>query len=128
MTATATGPAVIHIQQRDTVGLVLCGEHGGAPYDLLAAALGVPRAPARDHRPVAAGRVRSHRAARPRPGVVLADRERHGRYRPCLPARAAQPRPRHARPRGPRRPARTASRPGLAATPALVAIGTPYPP
>ena len=45
MTATATGPAVIQIQQRDTVGLVLCGEHGGVPYDLLAAALGV--APAR---------------------------------------------------------------------------------
>jgi hypothetical protein len=45
MTATATGPAIIQIQQRDIDGLVLCGEHGGAPYDLLAAALGV--APAR---------------------------------------------------------------------------------
>ena len=41
MTATATGPAIIQIQQRDIDGLVLCGEHGGAPYDLLAAALGV---------------------------------------------------------------------------------------
>ena len=27
--------------QRDIDGLVLCAEHGGAPYDLLAAALGV---------------------------------------------------------------------------------------
>ena len=39
MTATATRPAAIQIQQRDIDGLVLCGEHGGAPYDLLAAAL-----------------------------------------------------------------------------------------
>jgi hypothetical protein len=45
MTDTATGPATIQIQQRDIDGLVLCGEHGGAPYDLLATALGV--APAR---------------------------------------------------------------------------------
>jgi hypothetical protein len=40
-----TGPAaaragVVQIQQRDIDGLVLCGEHGGAPYDLLGAALG----------------------------------------------------------------------------------------
>ena len=41
MTATATRPAPIQIQQRDIDGLVLCGEHGGAPYDLLAAALDV---------------------------------------------------------------------------------------
>ena len=41
MTATATRPALIQIQQRDIDGLVLCGEHGGAPYDLLAAALDV---------------------------------------------------------------------------------------
>ena len=41
MTATATRPAVIQIQQRDIDGLVLCGEHGGVPYDLLAAALDV---------------------------------------------------------------------------------------
>jgi hypothetical protein len=45
MTDTATRPAPIQIQQRDIDGLVLCGEHGGAPYDLLAAALDV--APAR---------------------------------------------------------------------------------
>jgi hypothetical protein len=41
MTDTATRPAPIQIQQRDIDGLVLCGEHGGAPYDLLAAALDV---------------------------------------------------------------------------------------
>ena len=41
MTATATRPATIQIQQRDINGLVLCGEHGGAPYDLLADALDV---------------------------------------------------------------------------------------
>jgi len=41
MTATVTRPAVIQVQQRDIDGLVLCGEHGGAPYDLLAAALQV---------------------------------------------------------------------------------------
>jgi hypothetical protein len=45
MTETATGPATIQIQKRDIDGLVLCGEHGGAPYDLLAAAIDV--APAR---------------------------------------------------------------------------------
>jgi hypothetical protein len=46
MTAAATRPdRAIQIQQRDIDGLVLCGEHGGAPYDLLAAALGA--APAR---------------------------------------------------------------------------------
>jgi hypothetical protein len=34
----------IRLTQRDIDGLVLCAEHGGAPYDLLAAALGVPPA------------------------------------------------------------------------------------
>ena len=41
MTTAATRPPTIQIQQRDIDGLVLCGEHGGAPYDLLAAALDV---------------------------------------------------------------------------------------
>ena len=46
MTLTPTRPAgTVQLQQRDIDGLVLCGEHGGAPYDLLAAVLGV--APAR---------------------------------------------------------------------------------
>src|SRR5579875_3394886 len=31
----------VKISQRDIDGLVLCAEHGGAPYDLLAAALAV---------------------------------------------------------------------------------------
>jgi hypothetical protein len=38
-------PAQMHVQQRDIDGLVMCGEHGGVPYDLLGTALGV--APAR---------------------------------------------------------------------------------
>jgi hypothetical protein len=33
---------VIQLTQRDIDGLLLCGEHYGAPYDLLAAALDVP--------------------------------------------------------------------------------------
>src|SRR6516165_4766968 len=33
---------VIQLTQRDIDGLLLCGEHYGAPYDLLAAALRVP--------------------------------------------------------------------------------------
>ena len=42
MTVTITRRAgAVQLQQRDIDGLVLCGEHGGAPYDLLAAALDV---------------------------------------------------------------------------------------
>jgi hypothetical protein len=44
MTGTGTnadgGAAGVRLQQRDIDGLVLCGEHGGAPYDLLGMALG----------------------------------------------------------------------------------------
>jgi hypothetical protein len=35
------GAGTIRLTQRDIDGLVLCAEHGGAPYDLLAAALAV---------------------------------------------------------------------------------------
>jgi hypothetical protein len=45
MTATATGrradTGAVRLQQRDIDGLVLCAEHGGAPYDLLGMALRV---------------------------------------------------------------------------------------
>jgi hypothetical protein len=44
MTQAATSrarPAAVHLTQRDIDGLVLCGEHGGVPYDLLGAALDV---------------------------------------------------------------------------------------
>jgi hypothetical protein len=50
MTATETAAApgrrrsdagTVRLTQRDITGLVLCAEHGGAPYDLLAAALRV---------------------------------------------------------------------------------------
>src|SRR5260370_11000207 len=45
-TAAATGAArrsdagAVRLGQRDIDGLILCAEHYGAPYDLLAAALG----------------------------------------------------------------------------------------
>jgi hypothetical protein len=48
LTVTADRPArradagTIRLSQRDIDGLLLCGEHYGAPYDLLAAALRVP--------------------------------------------------------------------------------------
>ena len=39
--ARRTGPGrTVRLGQRDIDGLILCAEHGGAPYDLLAAALG----------------------------------------------------------------------------------------
>jgi hypothetical protein len=37
-----TAADVIHLTRRDIDGLLLCGEHYGAPYDLLAAGLRVP--------------------------------------------------------------------------------------
>src|ERR1700733_4426045 len=43
-TAGRERPAQVHVQQRDIDGLVMCGEHGGVPYDLLGMALGVPPA------------------------------------------------------------------------------------
>ena len=50
MSGTATehrraDAGTVQLQQRDIDGLVLCAEHGGAPYDLLAAALGVAARP-----------------------------------------------------------------------------------
>lgn len=41
-TARRADAGVVQLSQRDIDGLLLCGEHYGAPYDLLAAALGVP--------------------------------------------------------------------------------------
>ena len=64
----------IRLTQRDIDGLVLCAEHGGAPYDLLAAALDVTPARLRGHRdPLAARRLRGDRAAGAGSGLVLAD-------------------------------------------------------
>ena len=45
MSGTATerrraDAGTVRLGQRDIDGLILCAEHGGAPYDLLAAALG----------------------------------------------------------------------------------------
>jgi hypothetical protein len=41
-TARRADAGVVQLSQRDIDGLLLCGEHYGAPNDLLAAALGVP--------------------------------------------------------------------------------------
>ncbi len=41
--ARRTNADVVRLSQRDIDGLLLCGEHYGAPYDLLAAALRVDR-------------------------------------------------------------------------------------
>ena len=76
----------VRLGQRDIDGLILCAEHGGTPYDLLAAALGAQPGPAARHRgAVAAGRVRLYRPAGARPGVVLAHSGRDGRRRSGLP-------------------------------------------
>ncbi len=81
----------VRLGHRDIDGLILCAEHYGAPYDLLAAALGAQPARLRgDHRAVAAGRVRRHRAAGTRPGLVLADPGRDDRRRARLPRHAAR--------------------------------------
>lgn len=42
-TARRADAGVIQLSQRDIDGLLLCGEHYCVPYDLLAAALGVPQ-------------------------------------------------------------------------------------
>ncbi len=63
----------VRLTQRDIDGLMLCAEHGGAPYELLAAALGVT--PARLRAIVTRWRqagLRRDRAAGSRPGLVLA--------------------------------------------------------
>ena len=135
MTGTATDhrradAGTIRLGQRDIDGLILCAEHGGAPYDLLAAALGAQPARLRGiTAPVAAGRVRRHRPARARPGLVLADRGRDDRRRTRLPRRPA--------PAGPPGPhPRACSPPGYGSPPArpgtphqgVVAIRTPHPP
>jgi len=40
--ARRANPGAVRLSQRDIDGLLLCGEHCGAPYDLLAGALRVP--------------------------------------------------------------------------------------
>ena len=42
-TARRADAGVVQLSQRDIDGLLLCGEHYGAPYDLLAGALRVSR-------------------------------------------------------------------------------------
>ena len=71
-----------------STGCCCVGEHYGAPYDLLAARAARGAGPAaRDHGAVAPRRVRRHRPARPRAGVVLADPGRDDRHRAGVPGR-----------------------------------------
>ena len=87
-TARRSDAGVVRLGQRDIDGLILCAEHYAAPYDLLAAALGAQPARLRAHHgAVAAGRVRRHRAAGTRPGLVLAHPGRDDRRRVPLPRR-----------------------------------------
>ena len=95
---------------------MLCGEHYGAPYDLLAAALRVQpdRLRAITARWRRAGYAETG-AARPGAGVVLADPGRDDRDRAPVPRRPAGAGPAGAHPRGAGRPAVAASQPRLAA-------------
>ena len=96
----------VQLQQRDIDGLVLCGEHGGAPYDLLAAALDV--APARLRGITARWRRAGYAATGqlgPGPAWCWLTAAGMAATGLALPARPAQPRPPHARPRGAGRPA-----------------------
>ena len=130
MTATATARAgTIQIQQRDIDGLVLCGEHGGAPYDLLGAALGA--APARLRGIIARWRRAGYAATGqlgPGPAwcwLTAAGMTATGLgYRPGPPRLARV----DARPGGAGGAAGVAIGPGLAAGPAVVAVRTPHPP
>ena len=73
--ARRSDAGMVKLTGRDITGLVLCAEHYGAPYDLLAAALGRANGPAARHRgPVAARRLRRHRHPGSRPRLVLAHR------------------------------------------------------
>ena len=108
---------------------MLCGEHGGAPYDLLAAALDV--APVRLRGITARWRRAGYAATGqlgPGPAwcwLTAAGMADTGLgYRPGPPSLG----PGAARPRAAGRPAGAAGRPGLAAAPAVVAIGTAHPP
>ena len=88
MTARRAYRGSARLGHRDIDGLSLCAEHYGAPYDLLAAALGAQ--PARLRGIAARWRRAGYAAtatAGPRPGLVLADPGRHGRRRAGLPAR-----------------------------------------
>src|SRR5271163_2745473 len=101
-TARRADAGVVQLTQRDIDGLLLCGEHFGVPYDLLAAALGVPP-----------GRLRRGRAAGSRAGLVLADQgrdERDGTGVPGWPAGAGAA---GAYPRGAGGPVVDAGKPGL---------------
>ena len=88
------------------------------------AARPIEEAAGKDHGPVAPRRVRRHRAARPGPGLVLADPGRDGRHRARLPRDPPGAGPAGAHPRGAGRPAVAGRRAGLGGRPGVVAFRT----
>ena len=116
---------VIQLTGRDIDGLLLCGEHYGAPYDLLAAALRVPqgRLPAIAARWRRAGYAATGPAG-PRARVVLADPGRDDRHRARFPRAAPGAGAAGAHPRRAGRPAVAGDRPGLVQRAGLVAFRT----
>ena len=105
-TARRADAGTVRLSQRDIDGLMLRGEHYGAPVrPARHGAAGPPGPAARDHGAVAPRRVRRHRAARPGAGVVLADPGRDDRDRARVPRHPPRAGPPGARPRGARGPA-----------------------
>ena len=121
-TARRADAGVVQLTQRDIDGLLLCGEHYGAPYDLLAVALGVPpgrlRAILRRWR--RAGDARS--GGWSRAGLVLADPGRDERDGAGVPGWQAGAGAAGAYPRGAGGPVVDAGQPGLGGGPAVVAL------
>jgi hypothetical protein len=103
---------LVRLSQRDIDGLLLCGEHYGAPFDLLAVALRVQpeRLPAITARWRRAGYAATGRLG---PGVVLADPGRDGRHRARLPGDPALAGPPRSYPRGAGGPGVAGRDPGL---------------
>ena len=128
-TITAARPArradagTVRLSQRDIDGLMLCGEHYGAPVrPARPGAAGAAGAAARDRGAVAPRRVRGYRAAGSGAGVVLADPGRDDRDRPGVPRHPPRAGPPGPHPRGPGGPAVAGGQPGLEPGPALVAF------
>jgi hypothetical protein len=127
-TAPVTGTArradygSVRLGRRDIDGLLLCAEHYGAPYDLLAVALSAQPARLRGITARWRRRVRCHRAAGTRPGLVLAHPGRDGCRRAGLPGHPSHAGAAGAHPRCAGSPAVAPGRPGLDPGPGLVAV------
>jgi hypothetical protein len=112
----------VRLSQRDIDGLLLCGEHGGAPFDLLAAALQIEagRLPALTARWRRAGYAATGRLG-PGPGWCWLTRDGMTVTGLGYPGRAALAGPAGARPGDPGRPAVDDRQPHLGTRPGLVA-------